>query len=107
MCSNAARVFVEETIMDKFLEEIVKRTSNICVGDPAQVDTQMGALISEEHLQKVLNYVELGKKEVGRLMLNFNRGLGSVPVYIIKNFHVVNNTENLKSTWSEVFTDMI
>ena len=50
--------------MDEFLSRVVERTKKIRVGDPMNPDTQMGALISEEHLHKVLDYVELGKKEV-------------------------------------------
>ena len=57
-------MYVEESILEEFVEKVVKRTSNICVGDPTKADTQMGALISEQHLNKVLSYVELGKKEV-------------------------------------------
>lgn len=54
--------------MDEFLSQVVERTKKIRVGDPMNPDTQMGALISEEHLHKVLDYVELGKKEVNHLM---------------------------------------
>ncbi len=64
MCSNAARVFVEESIFDEFLEKIVKKVQGIRVGDPLDTNSQMGAIISEDHLQKVLAYVDGAKNEV-------------------------------------------
>lgn len=57
-------MFVQKEIMPQFLEEVVKRTKAIRVGDPLLEDTQMGGLISKPHLQKVLGYVEQAKKEV-------------------------------------------
>ena len=64
VCSNATRVFVEESVKEEFLEKVVGRTKSIRVGDPLEPQTQMGALISSEHLEKVLRYVQVGKDEV-------------------------------------------
>lgn len=55
---------MEKSILKEFLSKVVERTKNIKVGDPMNPDTQMGALISEEHLHKVLEYVDTAKKEV-------------------------------------------
>ena len=55
---------MEKSILNEFLSKVVERTKNIKVGDPMNPDTQMGALISEEHLHKVLEYVDTAKKEV-------------------------------------------
>ena len=69
VCSNAARVYVQRPIFDEFLEKIVKKVNDITVGDPLKPSSQMGALISEEHLQKVLGYVDVAKKEVRKSYL--------------------------------------
>lgn len=50
--------------MPQFLEEVVKRTKVIPVGDPLLDGTRMGALISKPHLEKVLGFVNQAKKEV-------------------------------------------
>lgn len=55
---------MEKSILDDFLTKLVERTKKIRVGDPMNPDTQMGALISEEHLRKVLEYVRIGRKQV-------------------------------------------
>jgi len=73
VCSNGTRVFVHEKIYDEFLEAVVKRTEAIRIGHPMNPQTQMGALISQAHLDKVLNYVELGKAEGARLLTGGER----------------------------------
>lgn len=64
VCSNGTRVFVHRSIRDPFLEEVVRRTKAIRIGDPLLEDTRMGALVSQGHLDKVLGYVEQAKREV-------------------------------------------
>uniref|UniRef100_A0AAX7TPC3 Aldehyde dehydrogenase domain-containing protein n=1 Tax=Astatotilapia calliptera TaxID=8154 RepID=A0AAX7TPC3_ASTCA len=57
VCCNGTRVFVQREIMPQFLEEVVKRTKAIPVGDPLLESTRMGALISKPQLEKVLGFV--------------------------------------------------
>lgn len=73
VCSNATRVFVEEPVRAAFLEKLVARTRKIRIGDPLDPKTQMGPLISAEHLEKVLSYVQRGKAEGAKLLTGGNR----------------------------------
>lgn len=73
VCSNGTRVFVEKSILNEFLDKLVERTKNIKVGDPMDPDTQMGALISEEHLLKVLEYVNIGRNEGAKILCGGER----------------------------------
>jgi betaine-aldehyde dehydrogenase len=75
ICSNGTRVFVEEAIRPAFLEKLVARTERIRVGDPLDPSTQMGPLISAEHMGKVLSYVAKGEAE-GAKLLTGGRRLG-------------------------------
>ncbi|KAG7264827.1 hypothetical protein CRUP_001471, partial [Coryphaenoides rupestris] len=68
VCTNGTRVFVQREILPKFLEEVVKRTKAIAVGDPLLADTRMGALISRPQLDKVLGFVAQAKKEGARVL---------------------------------------
>jgi betaine-aldehyde dehydrogenase len=68
VCSNGTRVFVQESVREAFLEKLVARTNRMIVGDPLDPRTQVGALISEAHMQKVLGYIERGKAEGARLL---------------------------------------
>lgn len=55
---------MHKDILPQFLEEVVKRTKAIAVGDPLLDSTRMGALITKPHLEKVLGFVSQAKKEV-------------------------------------------
>lgn len=57
-------MFVQREILPQFLEEVVKRTKAIPLGDPLLEGTRMGALISKPQLEKVLGFVSQAKKEV-------------------------------------------
>ena len=63
ICSNGTRVFVHSSIRDRFVERLVERTNAISIGDPMDEAVQMGPLISAAQREKVLGYVETGKKE--------------------------------------------
>jgi len=73
VCSNGTRVFVQESVREAFLEKLVTRTNRMIVGDPLDPRTQVGALISEAHMQKVLGYIERGKAEGARLLTGGHR----------------------------------
>uniref|UniRef100_A0A3P9IXG4 Aldehyde dehydrogenase 9 family, member A1b n=1 Tax=Oryzias latipes TaxID=8090 RepID=A0A3P9IXG4_ORYLA len=63
VCSNGTRVFVQKDILPEFVDEVVKRTQAISIGDPLLESTRMGALVSRPHLDKVLFYIQQAKAE--------------------------------------------
>jgi len=73
VCSNGTRVFVHRSIKAAFLERLVKRVRAMRIGDPMNPDTQVGALISEAHMRKVLGYIERGCAEGARLLTGGER----------------------------------
>lgn len=50
--------------MKQFVEEVVKRTKAIAIGDPLRDGTRMGALISKPHMEKVLGFINQAKEQV-------------------------------------------
>ena len=76
VCSNGTRVFVQRRIKAAFLERLTRRIGALRVGDPLDPATQIGALISEGHLQKVLAYIARGKAEGARLAAGGQRLVG-------------------------------
>lgn len=68
ICSNATRVFVESAVHDAFVDKLLARVTRMRVGDPMDPATHVGALISPEHLEKVLAYVEHGRREGATLL---------------------------------------
>ena len=73
VCSNATRVFVHSSIKAAFLQRLVKRVGAMRVGDPMDPATHVGALVSEQHMQKVLSYIDRGRAEGARLVIGGNR----------------------------------
>ncbi|WP_025565330.1 betaine-aldehyde dehydrogenase [Psychromonas sp. SP041] len=69
VCTNGTRVFVQKELYPQFIKRLVERTEqNIICGDPMNPETNFGALISKDHQQKVLDYIEIGKKEGATLL---------------------------------------
>jgi betaine-aldehyde dehydrogenase len=73
VCSNATRVFVHRAVKADFIERLVKRVSAMRIGDPMDPATQVGALVSEQHMHKVLGYIARGRAEGARLIIGGNR----------------------------------
>jgi betaine-aldehyde dehydrogenase len=68
VCSNGTRVFVQRSIKAAFLERLLKRVNAMRIGDPMDPATQVGALVSEQHMHKVLSYIDRGRSEGARLL---------------------------------------
>jgi betaine-aldehyde dehydrogenase len=68
VCSNATRVFVHRSIKSAFLERLITRVNAMRIGDPMDPETQVGSLISEEHMHKVLSYIARGRAEGAEIL---------------------------------------
>jgi betaine-aldehyde dehydrogenase len=73
VCSNGTRVFVHRSVKDRFLARLLERTHKIRLGDPLDPVTQMGALISEAHMEKVLAHIARGVAQGARLLCGGQR----------------------------------
>ncbi|HZW37541.1 MAG TPA: aldehyde dehydrogenase family protein, partial [Candidatus Deferrimicrobiaceae bacterium] len=73
ICYSGSRLFLHEEIHDRFLERLVAKVRNLKVGDPTDEATQVGSLVSQEQLDKVLSYLETGKREGATLMCGGQR----------------------------------
>lgn len=68
ICLCGSRVLVERSLYPRFREAFVARARALQVGDPSAPETELGALVSQQHLQKVLGCVALAHEEGGRLL---------------------------------------
>ncbi|NOH51558.1 betaine-aldehyde dehydrogenase [Vibrio coralliilyticus] len=68
VCTHGTRVYVHEAIYDAFVSQLKERTEKLIVGNPMDMDTQIGALISKEHLGKVLGAIEEAKQSDATLL---------------------------------------
>lgn len=68
ICLCGSRIYIQRSIYEKFREELVKRTQFLKVGDPFSSISDLGALVSQQHLEKVLSYVNLAEVEGGTVL---------------------------------------
>ena len=73
VCSNGTRVFVQRRIRDAFVDKLSQRVGRMVVGDPRDPATQVGSLISEGHMNKVLGYIAAGEREGAVLLAGGER----------------------------------
>lgn len=72
ICLCGSRIFIEQSIYDSFKEQFVDAVAKLRIGDPL-TEVQMGALISEAHMNKVLGYIQVAKDEGGKILTGGNR----------------------------------
>lgn len=68
ICSNGTRVFVHRKILPAFIDKLVAKVETLIVGDPLDMTTQIGALISADHRDKVLDFIRRGQAEGAELI---------------------------------------
>lgn len=68
ICLCGSRIYVEAPIYDRFKEAFVTRTRQLVVGDPVDPASQLGAVVSQSHMEKILSYVALAQEEGGTIL---------------------------------------
>jgi len=68
ICLCGSRIFIERPIYERFKDDLVSRALEMNIGDPLDESTNVGAIVSEPHTEKILSYVELAKKEGGTIL---------------------------------------
>lgn len=68
ICLCGSRIYVQKGIYNRFKEAFIEQTKALVVGDPLKEGTTTGAVVSEQHMEKVLSYVELAKQEGGKIL---------------------------------------
>jgi aminomuconate-semialdehyde/2-hydroxymuconate-6-semialdehyde dehydrogenase len=72
ICLCGSRIFVEKPLYEKFKAEFVARAKTMKVGDPSVDTNKLGAIVSKQHFEKILSYIELAKKEGGKILSGGN-----------------------------------
>ena len=82
VCSAGSRILAHADIYDEVVERLVARAQAIRVGDPRDAATSMGPLVSAVQMKRVLDYIEIGKREGARLATGGTR-LGDTGFFVI------------------------
>ncbi|MDP4032204.1 MAG: betaine-aldehyde dehydrogenase [Pseudorhodobacter sp.] len=99
VCSNGTRVFVQAGIKEAFLARLAARTAAIQLGDPLDMATQMGPLVSAAQADKVMGYIATAKAEGARLICGGRRGSG----LFVQPTVFADVTDNMQLAREEVF----
>jgi len=95
ICLCGSRIFVEKPIYEKFKKDFVEKVKQLKIGNPFDAETNIGALVSKPHLEKVESYIKIAENEGGKILFGGNR-------VTVKNFE---NGYYLEPTIIEVFDD--
>lgn len=66
-CVSGSRLIVEASVAEEFKTKLIEKLSKVKIGDPLDPDTQMGAIVTPQHFNKILGYIEKGQTEGAKL----------------------------------------
>src|SRR5471030_1599133 len=75
VCTCPSRVLIQESIYEKFIERALKRVAAIKQGNPLDASTMIGAQASQEQLEKILSYLDIGRQEGAEVLAGGERNL--------------------------------
>lgn len=73
ICLCGSRIFVERPMYEQFKSDFVSRVSALKAGDPLEADTDVGAIVSRQHFEKIMSYIDLAKIEGGTILTGGNQ----------------------------------
>ncbi|MFK7757041.1 MAG: aldehyde dehydrogenase [Flavobacteriales bacterium] len=110
ICLCGSRIFVEESIYEKFRDAFVEKVSKMKVGDPELPETKMGAVVSEGHMTKVLEYIDLAKSEGGKVLTGGERVVLDGPLqrgFYLKPTIIEGLTNSCRTNQEEIFGPVV
>ncbi len=104
-CCAGSRLYVERPVFDKVVDGVAAKAKKIKVGSGLEPNTQMGPLVSEEQLQRVCNYLEIGMKE-GARAVSGGKKMGDKG-YFVEPTVLVDTKENMRVVQEEIFGPVV
>lgn len=108
ICLCGSRIFVEKKIYEKFKNDFVERTKKLKIGNPKDAETNIGAIVSKQHFEKILSYIELAKTEGGSVLSGGNsvkvEGLNG---YFISPTIIENLAHDCRTNQEEIFGPVV
>lgn len=68
ICLCGSRIMVERSLYEKFKTELVAQTKKLKIGNPADKESKLGAVVSKSHMEKILSYIDLAQQEGGKIL---------------------------------------
>jgi len=105
MCTAASRLLLHEDIYDRFLDQLVARVRKLRLGNPLDPASQMGPQISGRQMDRVLDFIEKGKREGARVLTGGERDLegDKAKGYFVKPTIFVDVSPEMQIAQEEIF----
>lgn len=109
VCSSGSRIIVQESIYDSFVHHFIERAKHIRTGPGNSQKSEMGAIVSKEHMISILDYVQIGKDEGATLALGGNRLVenGLDKGFFIEPTVFTNVTSEMRIAKEEIFGPVV
>ncbi|ALX50166.1 aldehyde dehydrogenase [Lentibacillus amyloliquefaciens] len=107
VCLCGSRIYVERPIYDEFVERLTAKTKEMKVGDPFEADTNVGAMVSEEHYNKVLSYLDIAKEEGGTFEIGGKAAEGFDKGYYIEPTIITGLGKDSRCVQEEIFGPVV
>ena len=104
-CCAGSRLYVERPVYDRVVEGVANQAKKIKVGSGLEADTNMGPLVSQEQLDRVCNYLEIGMSEGAKAMAG-GKKVGDRG-YFVEPTVLVNTQESMKVVQEEIFGPVV
>ena len=73
ICLCGSRIFVEKPLYENFCSDFATKVGSLRIGDPLEAETDVGAVVSQPHMEKILHYIDLAKEEGGQILTGGNQ----------------------------------
>ncbi|MBN8199199.1 aldehyde dehydrogenase [Bacillus sp. NTK034] len=107
VCLCGSRIYVERPIYNKFVSRFAERVKALKVGHPLNDDTNVGALVSKEHYDRVMGYVEIAKSDGGTIVTGGKRPEGLEKGYYLEPTIITDLSRNSRCIREEIFGPVV
>ncbi len=110
ICLCGSRILVEKSLYTTFVEAFVERTNQLVIGDPLHTATDVGALVSEVHMNKVLSYIDLATLEGGTILTGGKRRIikdRCEQGYFVEPTVIAGLDQNCRTNQEEIFGPVV
>ncbi|MGG0719474.1 aldehyde dehydrogenase [Robertmurraya massiliosenegalensis] len=107
VCLCGSRIYVERPIFDEFVQRFVEVAKELKVGDPLEKDTNVGALVSKEHYDRVMSYVEIAQNDGGTIHIGGKRPEGFEKGYFLEPTIITGLDRNSRCVSEEIFGPVV
>jgi len=107
VCLCGSRIYVERPAYEKFLEKFVAKTRELVVGDPLDPNTKVGALVTEEHYNRVNSYLQVAREEGGIFLTGGKRPEGLDKGYFLEPTIITGLDRTCRVVREEIFGPVV